>query len=92
MKQIDNCTLYCGDCLKIMNKIPDKSIDLVLCDLPYGVTRNKWDSVIQFDTMWELLNRVCKDTCAILLFADGIFCAELMLSNKKMWRYNLIWD
>lgn len=84
--------LYNDDCLEIMKNLPDKSVDMVLCDLPYGVTQNKWDNVIPFDKMWTLLNRICKETCAMVFFADGMFCAELMLSNKKMWRYNLIWD
>ena len=84
--------IYKGDCLEIMKTIKDHTIDMVLCDLPYGVTQNKWDIIIPFDKMWLALDKICKETCAIVLFADGMFCAELMLSNKKMWRYNLIWD
>ena len=81
-----------GDCLEEMNNIPDKSIDMILCDLPYGTTRNKWDSVIPFDKLWEQYNRIIKDNGAIVLFAQGMFTAQLMMSNPKMWRYNLIWD
>lgn len=81
-----------GDCLDLMKEIPDKSIDMVLCDLPYGTTRNKWDIVIPFDPLWEHYNRIIKDNGAIVLFGSGLFSAELMESNKKMWRYNLIWE
>ena len=85
-------TLYQGDCLEYMKEIPDHSIDLILCDLPYGRTQNRWDTIIPFKDLWENYNRIIKDNGAVLLFADGLFMAELMLSNKKMWRYNLVWD
>lgn len=75
-----------------MNDIPDKSIDLILCDLPYGSTKNKWDSIIPFDRLWEHYERIIKDNGAIVLFCDGMFTAKLLLSNPKMWRYNLVWD
>ncbi len=84
--------LYNGDCLEIMKNIPDKSIDMVLCDLPYGTTRNKWDIIIPFEPLWKQYNRIIKDKGAIVLFGNGLFSAELMTSNKKMWRYNLIWQ
>lgn len=84
--------LYQGDCLEIMKQIPDKSIDMVLCDLPYGITaRNKWDVIIPFNKLWEQYNRIIKDNGAIVLFGSGIFTSSLMQSNPKMWRYNLIW-
>lgn len=81
-----------GDCLELMNRLPDKSINMILCDLPYGTTKNRWDSVMPFDKMWEQYNRIIKDNGCIALFADGMFMSDLMQSNKKMWRYNLIWD
>lgn len=81
-----------GDCLELMKKIPDKSVDMVLCDLPYGTTRCKWDNIISFDSLWDEYNRIIKDNGAIILFADGIFTAKLVLSNQKIWRYNLVWD
>lgn len=81
-----------GDCLELMKDIPDKSMDMILCDLPYASTRNEWDCVISFEQLWGGYNRVIKDNGVIALFCDGLFMAELMLSNKKMWRYNLIWD
>lgn len=89
--------LYKGDCLVEMAKLPDKSIDMILCDLPYGVLHKnnphaQWDSKIPFDKLWEQYNRVIKDNGAIVLFAQGMFSAQLMMSNPKMWRYNLAWD
>lgn len=89
----DNYKLYQGDCLEIMKDIADKSVDMILCDLPYGVTaKNKWDTVIPFDKLWEHYNRIIKDNGAIVLFAQGMFTSDLMQSNKKYWRYNLVWD
>lgn len=80
------------DCLEGMNKIPDSSVDLILCDLPYGTTRNKWDEVIPLDSLWFQYRRVIKEHGAIVLFADGLFTAKLVLSAVDLWRYNLIWD
>ena len=81
-----------GDCLELMKKIPNNSVDMILCDLPYGTTRNKWDVIIPFEALWERYNHIIKKNGVIALFCDGLFMAELMQSNKKMWRYNLIWD
>ena len=81
-----------GDCLELMKKIPDNSVDMILCDLPYGTTRNKWDVIIPFEALWERYNHIIKKNGVIALFCDGLFMAELMQSNKKTWRYNLIWD
>ena len=81
-----------GNCLELMKDIQNNSVDMILCDLPYGTTRNKWDSVIPFEPLWEQYKRIIKDNGAIVLFGDGCFTAQLMLSNLKMWRYNLIWD
>ncbi len=81
-----------GDCLELMKDIPDKSIDMILCDLPYGTTRNKWDKVIPFEFLWNSYKRIAKDNAAIVLFANGLFTSNLIQSNLKMWRYNLIWD
>ena len=75
-----------------MKNISDKSVDMVLCDLPYGVTtRNKWDTVIPFNLLWEEYKRIIKDNGVICLFGQGMFTAKLMISNTEMWRYNLIW-
>ncbi len=76
-----------------MEKIPDKSVDMVLCDLPYGVTsRNKWDVLIPLDKLWNQYKRITKDNAAIVLFGQDKFTAKLMLSNEKWHRYNLIWE
>ena len=88
-----NIDLKCGDCLEWMKDIPYGSIDMILCDLPYGQTqRNKWDVVIPFEPLWGQYSRIIKDNGAIVLFANGMFTAELMMSNKRMWKYNLVWD
>lgn len=83
---------YKGDCLELMQEIPAGSVDMILCDLPYGQTHNKWDSVIPFEPLWEQYCRVIKDNGAIVLFAQGMFTAQLMASNSDRWRYNLIWE
>ena len=84
--------LYNGDCLELMKNIPDGSVDMILCDLPYGTTRNKWDCIIPFDSLWEHYKRIIKENGAIVLFGDGLFTAKMMMSNEKMWRYNLVLD
>ena len=84
--------LYNGDCLELMKNIPNGSVDMILCDLPYGTTRNKWDCIIPFDSLWEHYKRIIKENGAIVLFGDGLFTAKMMMSNEKMWRYNLVWD
>lgn len=81
-----------GDCLEFMKDIPDKTIDMILCDLPYERTKNKWDSIIPFDKLWKHYNRVIKDNGCIALFADGLFMVDLINSNRSKWRYNLIWN
>ena len=89
---MNNIELWQGDCLQLMDNIADKSIDMILCDLPYGVTtKNKWDSVIPFKLLWEQYERIIKDNGAIVLFGQDKFTAECMLSNRKLHRYNLIW-
>lgn len=84
--------LWQGDCLERMKEIPDKSIDLILCDLPYGTTQNKWDVVIPFRDLWQQYERIVKENGAVVLFSDGMFTAQLIQSNVKLWRYNLVWD
>ena len=85
-------TLLHGDCLELMRDIPDKSVDMILCDLPYGVTQNKWDSVIDLEKLWIQYERIIKDNGAIVLTAQDKFSAKLMISNEKIHKYNLIWD
>lgn len=81
-----------GDCLVQMNIISDKSIDLILCDLPYGVTSNSLDLSIPFDPLWKQYRRIIKDDGAILLFAQGTFFVDLVNSCRDLFRYDLVWD
>lgn len=81
-----------GDCLEVMKEIPDASVDMILCDLPYGKTQNKDDKPLPFAELWGHYKRIIKDDGAILLFAQGAFYVELVNSNRKMFRYDLIWD
>lgn len=81
-----------GDCIEVMKKIPDKSIDMILCDLPYGTTQNKWDSLIPLDELWAQYNRIIKDNGAIVLTSQGIFTAKLILSNEKNFKYKWVWE
>jgi site-specific DNA-methyltransferase (adenine-specific) len=83
--------LYKGDCLEIMKDIPDGSIDMILCDLPYGTTACKWDVVIPFDKLWEQYNRIIKPNGAIVLFGSEPFSSFLRTSNIKMYKYDWIW-
>lgn len=80
-----------GDCLEVMKDIPDKSIDMILCDLPYGTTRNKWDSVIDLALLWQQYERIIKDNGAIALTAQGLFTAKIILSNEKLFKYKIVW-
>ena len=80
-----------GDCLNILPSIPDKSIDMILCDLPYGTTQNKWDSVIDLQALWAEYERIIKDNGAIVLTAQGIFTAKLILSREKLFKYKITW-
>lgn len=89
--------IYNMDCIEGMQSIPDKSISAIITDLPYSVLNKnnpnaQWDNVIPFDKLWEQYERVIKDNGAIVLFAQGMFTAQLMMSNPKLWRYNLVWD
>ncbi|MED0876571.1 site-specific DNA-methyltransferase [Bacillus mobilis] len=83
--------IYNENCLEGMKRIPDKSIDMILCDLPYGTTRNKWDSIIPLDQMWKQYNRIIKDNGAIILTAQTPFDKVLGASNLKLLRYEWIW-
>ena len=85
-------SLYHGDCLEVMKNIPDKSIDMILCDLPYGTTACKWDNVIPFEPLWEQYNRVIKQNGIVVLTATQPFTTMLIYSNIKLFRYALVWD
>ena len=84
--------IYNQDCLEGMKLVDDKSIDLICTDLPYGITNYELDIKIPFNKLWEQYNRIIKDNGAIVLFSSGIFTHHLVMSNQKMWRYDLIWD
>ena len=79
--------LWLGDCLELMQNIPDKSVDMILCDLPYGTTACKWDVVIPFAPLWEQYKRVIKDRGAIVLFGSQPFTSALVMSNVKWFKY-----
>src|SRR5674476_704737 len=81
-----------GDCLELMKDIPDKSIDMILCDLPYGTTACKWDTVIPFEPLWEQYKRIIKDNGAIVLTASQPFTSALVMSNPDMFKYCWTWD
>ena len=84
--------IYNEDCLIGMKDIPDKSIDMILCDLPYGTTACKWDTIIPFEPLWEQYERVIKDNGAIVLTASQPFTSKLVMSNTKIFRYDITWD
>lgn len=80
-----------GDCLEVMKSIPDKSVNMILCDLPYGTTQNKWDSVIDLQKLWTEYERIIADNGCIALTSQGVFTAKLILSNEKLFKYKIIW-
>lgn len=91
-EQLGNIKLYNADCMEVMQDIPDKSIDAIICDLPYGITRAKWDSILDLDLLWKQYERVIKDNGAIVLFGSQPFTTTLINSNIKDFKYSLVWD
>lgn len=93
MAQIDNFVnqVFEADCLDLLPHIPDKSVDMVLCDLPYGTTQNKWDSIIDLEKLWKEYKRIIKDKGVIVLTSQGIFTAHLIMSNEQWFKYKLVW-
>ena len=81
---------YKGDCLEVMKEIPDNCINMILCDLPYGTTQNKWDTIIPFDKLWTEYNRICNG--AVVLTASQPFTSALVMSNPKMFKHEWIWQ
>lgn len=88
---MSNINLYQGNCLEVMKEIKDKSIDMILCDLPYGTTKCKWDIVLPFDDLWKQYNRIIKDNGVVVLFGTEPFSSHLRLSNLKNYKYDWIW-
>ena len=84
--------IYNEDCLEGMKRIPDGSIDCIICDLPYGTTQLAWDKVIPFEPLWEQYKRITKENAAIILFSSQPFTTDLICSNREMFRYEIIWD
>ena len=84
--------VYLGDCLEIMPELPDKSIDMILCDLPYGTTACKWDTIILLEPLWEQYKRVIKDNGVIVLTSSQPFTTDLINSNRTWFRYTWVWD
>ena len=90
--RVSHSTLVNADCFDVFPFIEDKSIDAIICDLPYGTTQCKWDIVLPFDKLWAEYERIIKPNGAIILFGKNPFTAKLILSNEKMFRYELIWE
>src|SRR5574344_2046216 len=88
----EKINLINGDCLEVMKDIPDGSVDLILCDLPYGTTDCKWDVIIPFEPLWEQYKRIIKDRGAIVLFGSEPFSSALRMSNIKNYKYDWIWE
>ena len=88
IKDLENKIIN-ADCIDILKQLPDKCIDAIICDLPYGITACSWDIVIPFDKLWEQYNRICKGN--IVLFSSGLFTYKLIESNIKKFKYKLIW-
>lgn len=83
--------IHQGDCLEVMRDLDDQSVDMILCDLPYGTTQNKWDSVIPLDKLWKEYQRIIKPKGVIALTSQGIFTAKLILSNESWFKYKFVW-
>jgi len=95
--KIELDTIYNEDCLEGMKRIDDESIDAIICDLPYGVLNDgnpdaQWDKMLPMDELWAQYRRIAKQNAPIVLFAQGMFTAQLLVSQPKLWRYNLVWD
>lgn len=88
----DRVQLYHGDCLELLKNVPDTSVDMVLCDLPYGVTKCKWDSVIPFDSLWSAYRRILKPHGVVALFGVEPFSSKLRMSNLEQFKYDWIWE
>lgn len=92
MQNDNQTTLLHGDCLELMKTLPDKSVDLILCDLPYGTTSCKWDSIIPLDSLWEKYNRIGKENAVFVFTASQPFTSLLVMSNIKNYKYSWVWQ
>ena len=91
LEKIKN-SVICGDALTELKKLPDACVDMILCDLPYGTTACAWDTIIPFEPLWEQYKRIIKDNGAIVLTASQPFTSALVMSNIKMFKYEIIWE
>lgn len=91
-EQLSSINLFNGDCLIVMKQIKSSSVNMILCDLPYGITKNNWDIIIPFDKLWEQYNRIIKDNGIIILFGSQPFTSLMITSNLKNFRYCLVWE
>lgn len=89
---IERNTISCIDCIEGMTHIPDGYVDAIITDLPYGHTQNAWDVPIEYLQLWRQFTRITKPSSSIVLFGQGMFTADLMQSNRKLWKYNLVWE
>ena len=92
VNKIEINKIYNLNCLEGMKLIPDKSVDCIICDLPYGTTACKWDTIIPFDKLWKQYNRIIKDNGVIVLFGAEPFSSALRMSNLQMYKYDWIWE
>ena len=90
--KLEDCQLMFGDCLERMKEIPDRSIDMILCDLPFGTTDCKWDTIIPFDKLWEEYNRILKPQRVVALFGSEPFSTYMRMSNIENYKYDWIWQ
>ena len=91
IKELENKIIN-ADCMDILKQLPDKCVDMILCDLPYGTTACKWDTIIPFEPLWEQYNRITKDNAPIVLFGQEPFSSLMRTSNLKMYRYDWVWE
>lgn len=91
LAEVENSLLE-GDCLKLLKHVPTGSVDLILCDLPYGTTQNRWDSVIDLDSLWAEYRRVLKSNGVVVLTSQGVFTAKLIVSNEEWFKYKIVWE
>ena len=92
LASVSGSTFVNADCFDVFPFIEDKSIDAIICDLPYGTTACKWDSVLPLDKLWKEYERIIKDRGCIVLFASNPFASALIMSNPKLFRYEFVWD
>ena len=89
---MENIQLFNGDCLEVMKNIHDKSVDMILCDLPFELTDNEWDKIIDFEKIWYQYNRIIKDNGAIVLFGVEPFSSKIRMSNLNFYKYDWYWE